>query len=354
MVSISIIIPVYNVEQYICRCIQSIMNQEECGVQLECIIVDDSSPDNSIQIVNSCLNGYNGNIVFLIEQHPHNMGVSAARNTGIKLAKGDYLFFIDPDDWLPSDALVKFVNYLRIYPDVDMIVGNHFDAKENRSYSNNISKPTLFNSKQLRYLLLNDSDVNCSCCNKLIRSLYFKQNMFPIGVIFEDIYWAYFMFNDIRKTVIFPDVTYYYENNHPGSITNTADNRDKISLQLKSITYIFNAILDSPYPDLYPDSILGYLSFYINALRLQKRNDIKDDEFTGIERLRKRFVTQTFKDGRWLLSLYIILLSYPPTSHVFDFSFVRHHYHIIDRLARRICNFCEKFNHIPQRLLKKE
>ena len=97
MINISIIVPVYNVEQYISRCIRSIIDQDNSHAIIECLFVDDCSPDNSIQIVRSIVDQYNGNIYFKILIHTENKGLSVARNTGIEAAKGDYILFVDPD-----------------------------------------------------------------------------------------------------------------------------------------------------------------------------------------------------------------------------------------------------------------
>ena len=92
MVNVSIIIPVYNVEQYIESCLYSVINQTYKGT-LECIIVNDCTPDQSMEVVNRLLSVYQGNILFKIINHQENKGLSAARNSGVKIAKGDYLYF---------------------------------------------------------------------------------------------------------------------------------------------------------------------------------------------------------------------------------------------------------------------
>lgn len=87
---ISVIIPVYNVADYIEHCILSVMRQSYQN--LECIIVDDATDDDSILICERIIRNYKGIIDFRVIHHKHNRGLSEARNTGIKAAKGDYLF----------------------------------------------------------------------------------------------------------------------------------------------------------------------------------------------------------------------------------------------------------------------
>lgn len=101
---ISIIIPVYNVEEYIAECLQSVMRQTYTGA-MECILVDDCGKDNSIAIAEQLIADYTGPIVFRILHHEHNRGLSAARNTGMDAATGDYIYYLDSDDWIDEETL---------------------------------------------------------------------------------------------------------------------------------------------------------------------------------------------------------------------------------------------------------
>lgn len=116
MNSISIIIPVYNVEQYIHRCLESIIEQSIENVRIECILVDDCSPDKSMDIVQKIADDYHGEIQFKMLRHKENRGVSAARNTGLKHASGDYILFVDSDDYLLPNSISLFVEQLNSHP----------------------------------------------------------------------------------------------------------------------------------------------------------------------------------------------------------------------------------------------
>ena len=103
MKEITVVMPVYKVEKYVSECLDSIINQTfDC---FECIIIDDCSPDNSMRLIEEKLAGYKGNISFRIVRNERNEGVSAARNKGIELSRGGYLFFIDSDDMLYENCL---------------------------------------------------------------------------------------------------------------------------------------------------------------------------------------------------------------------------------------------------------
>ena len=101
MTKISIIVPVYNVERYITRCLESCVSQDLPNNEYEIIVVNDGTPDNSMQIVNEFAQKYSNIVV--IEQD--NQGLSGARNTGLKNAKGDYVWFVDSDDWIECNCL---------------------------------------------------------------------------------------------------------------------------------------------------------------------------------------------------------------------------------------------------------
>ena len=121
MVSISIIIPVYNVGQYIEACLKSIMAQTYTG-SMECLIVDDCAQDNSIEIAQNVIANYQGPISFRVLHHNRNRGLSAARNTGMNEAVGDYFFFADSDDELPADSIERLVTALG-NEHFDLVVG---------------------------------------------------------------------------------------------------------------------------------------------------------------------------------------------------------------------------------------
>ena len=107
--TISILIPVYNVEQYIKRCIMSVMAQTYIG-EMECILVDDCGTDKSMVVAEQLITNYDGNIRFCVVRHTHNRGLAAARNTAVEAAKGDFIVHIDSDDWIEPtmvEALVR-------------------------------------------------------------------------------------------------------------------------------------------------------------------------------------------------------------------------------------------------------
>jgi len=117
MVAISVIIPIYNVEQYIAKCLDSVLSQPFADIEIIC--VNDSSPDNSREIVIDYQKKHRN--IILIDRE--NGGLSAARNTGIKNAKGKYLIFLDSDDYLSENILTEMYQQMEA-ENLDILLGN--------------------------------------------------------------------------------------------------------------------------------------------------------------------------------------------------------------------------------------
>lgn len=105
---ISILIPLYNVEQYVTRCLCSVGEQTYQG-EIECIIIDDCGKDNSLFLVKSFVEKYTGSVKFKILHHSYNRGLAAARNTAIEHATGEFVVHVDSDDWIEPNAIELLV-----------------------------------------------------------------------------------------------------------------------------------------------------------------------------------------------------------------------------------------------------
>ena len=119
---VSIIIPVYNVAPYIQRCIESV--QAQTYKDIECLLIDDCSTDESITIVEKIISECKDSSCFSIIHHNTNQGLSAARNTGIIASTGEYIYFLDSDDSITSDCIELLVHLAVKYPEADYVQGN--------------------------------------------------------------------------------------------------------------------------------------------------------------------------------------------------------------------------------------
>lgn len=190
---ISILIPVYNKGKYIERCISSVINQTYRNI--ECLIIDDFCTDDSIEKAHSITDKYDGQIVFCYITHEKNRGVSAARNTGIMNANGEYIFYLDADDEISVNCIELLVEKVLLYPDVDIVQGNvkripkgndYYELKRfgfPEIYSNNESIRTRY------YDVRKGFPINVT--NKLFRTDFIRKNnlLFLEGIIHEDDHW---------------------------------------------------------------------------------------------------------------------------------------------------------------------
>ena len=166
MKKVSIIIPVYNSENYISDCLESILAQTYQNIEV--IVVDDGSIDNS---VNKCKEiQKNDNRVMIIKKK--NGGVSSARNTGLKKSSGDYIIFVDSDDIIPPDFVTKMVDAMS--GEVKMAVCGISEKTKNGIkeviYNGNI------NAKGFRFLMYAYNSIGGFCCNKIYSSENIKKN----------------------------------------------------------------------------------------------------------------------------------------------------------------------------------
>lgn len=223
---VSIIIPVYNVAPYIKRCLDSVVAQT--FQDIECILVDDCGTDNSREIAQQYIDNYQGQIEFIYIHHEKNQGLSGARNTGIQIATGEWLYFLDSDDAITPICISTLLALKDKYPDVDFVQGNLLDKSgEINPYGlNNI--PEYCNSfDTIEDIMLRR--VITSAWNRLVkRSLLIENDLFfPVGMIHEDMYWVYFLSKYVHAAAFSNIGTYIYYTNE-GSIMTAASRVTRI------------------------------------------------------------------------------------------------------------------------------
>lgn len=224
---LSIIIPFYNVELYIESCLLSVLNQIEIN-DTEIILVDDCGTDNSINIAQRIVQKYSNTHNIKIISHTHNQGLSAARNTGVKYAKGDYIFFLDSDDKLPQNTIATFFLHLNQYKQVDFYIGNYI-------VEGNFNGPILETTKTI---FNNNLDIFNAyitggwfpmAWGKFINREFFINNelWFPIKRLHEDEYFSFLLALKAKTMVVIKDNVYIY-NIRENSITTSKKRKNFI------------------------------------------------------------------------------------------------------------------------------
>ncbi|MEA5007115.1 glycosyltransferase [Clostridium tyrobutyricum] len=206
---ISVIIPIFNVARYLCKCINSIINQTYSN--LEIILVDDGSTDNCGFICDNY--SLKDNRIKVI--HKENGGLSDARNTGLDKATGDYVSFIDSDDYINKEFYLTLVNMIIKY-NADIAQCEFLKVYEN--YSNkydlksyNDDNITVLSNKEALNNLFNENYVNTVVVwNKIYRRKLFKNIRYPKGKVHEDEYTTYKLLFNAGKIVSTSKKMYYY------------------------------------------------------------------------------------------------------------------------------------------------
>ena len=239
MVDISVIVPVYNVEKYLERCLDSILNQTYDNYEIIC--VNDCSPDASQKILEKYAEQHKDKVQVLVNEK--NMGQGKSREQGIRAAKGKYVFFIDSDDYIAEDYLETYMNEMKSSP-CDVIVGGYIrdidGTLKTHKIKNNIwsvstyviTPPKMFSKKFLQDYEISFSKVRCA----------------------EDVFFTMDMFcNPLSYRVIDYAGYYYYMNRNSTTKSLTYDKKLECD-----ISEMFSILLDS-----YDMSILSKEKYYI-------------------------------------------------------------------------------------------
>ncbi|MBR5988594.1 MAG: glycosyltransferase family 2 protein [Prevotella sp.] len=229
---VSVIIPVYNVSDYVERCVRSVMAQRYSDI--ECIIVDDCTPDDSITKCERQIAAYDGPISFSIVRHEKNKGVSAARNTGMKAATGDYVVYMDSDDAITDDCIEKLIRPIKRDASIEMVIGNHMrDVDGHRTYRQQQERE-LGSRDAIRDFFFCQRGFFVTPCNRLVKRDFLIQNelYFTEGLLWEDNLWTFYLLKHLSHLYIIPDATYVYYCRPCSITTGTASDKKARHWQL--------------------------------------------------------------------------------------------------------------------------
>ncbi len=215
MAKITVIIPVYQVEQYLKRCVDSILTQT--FTDFEMILVDDGSPDNCGNICDE----YAKKDMRVRVIHKENGGLSSARNAGMAVATGEYLMFVDSDDYIHPQTM-EILLYGIIKENADMAMGRLFYTDKDSQKCDVLNKEDyrILDKEAFWNMGYEGKDAFCQramCPAKLYRMKCIKEIRFHLDRKYEDVFWLSDTVGNLKKIVAYPyDIYYYYQ--HPGSI----------------------------------------------------------------------------------------------------------------------------------------
>lgn len=331
---LSIIIPVYRVEKYIRRCLGSILN----GIRdenVEVLIIDDGSPDNSGKIADSCARKHP--LIQVI--HQENEGVAAARNTGIHLAKGEWLYFVDSDDWLADGAIDILLGKCLESADADIIMFDAWKNTGNRESSwEHFQKEAVWTEKksvrrlQRGALYFQAANMATSVplaapWDKIYKRMFLLQQEIsfqPELKVLDDMVFNMAAFGKANKVAYYKEKIYHYRY-VPESITNSYT-PDRIILDRKVWAYLNNYMIKSFQEDEWAEKdkdsfIQAYYCRIIKSFSIccrlvffhpQNKKNLRHKieyvkEILGTEPYQTAFHCVAMKNAEWRLKAVIIM-----------------------------------------------
>ncbi len=263
-INISVIIPFHNVEDYLYECVNSVLIQE--NISLEIILINDGSTDNSVKIAETLERKYDN--ITLINQD--NEGPSSARNKGLKKAKGEYVAFIDSDDWISKDSFQSLYSK-GVRTNADMVIASYSNIIKDNEEKNICEIPKEF----INNIYIAEEAFVFLMCNKIYvpmiwRAIYRNEWIqrfdlyFEEGIVHEDELWTQKAFMVVERLLL-TNVDYYnYRQKRDGSVMNS----NNINHRIDSIFYVIKKLL---YSNLkLPDNEEFKNWMYVNIYRLYK------------------------------------------------------------------------------------
>lgn len=203
---ISVIIPVYKVEEFLDKCLESIVNQTYTN--LEIILVDDGSPDSCPTICDNWA-AKDSRIVVV---HKANAGAGFARNSGLDIAKGEYVCFVDPDDWMPLDSLMLMYNRSKA-DHSDLVIGQKtiafFDGTQ-QPPADHFDPILVDRSKTIQLMQTNSKLLNCFIWGKLYKRSIFSDIRFTNLILGEDLQIWPLVLERCDLISVIPETIYFY------------------------------------------------------------------------------------------------------------------------------------------------
>lgn len=301
---VSIIVPIYNVEKYLKRCIDSILKQTY--KELEIILVDDGSTDSSGLICEEYKE--NENRIKVI--HKNNGGLSSARNAGLDIATGAYLTFIDSDDWIAENHIEQIMNALEAKSaDIAVCGIVVIDGKTSNVYKS-VDNICEFTSYDAIDNILMGGSIDVSACNKVYKNEVFNNVRYPEGENNEDAAVIIDILSKVKKIVQIPDNSYYYYQ-RKGSISKTPILKDyynqmkhaediyqkciRISMLFseKAKYYVFNQILSILKLMIKRKQVFEYKRDYISFII--KMNEYETKHFKAQLSIKRKLLYRIIK-----------------------------------------------------------
>lgn len=266
MIKLSIILPVYNVAKYLDKCINSLLNQTI--KELEFIFVNDGTPDNSVEIIKKYQK--QDKRIKLIEKE--NGGQASARNLGLKHAKGEYIAFLDSDDYVSEDMYEILYNRAK-KDDLDIVICNYYLTYPDRieEFKNNITNKKEKNINIKEYITLSPCPWNRIFKRSFLENQEFN---FPEGIIYEDYASIPLLGRGNPKVVYINKCLHYYVQSDSSTLRNK-EYKSKYEDIFKANEYLYKNMIDKGYNEEL-EYMLTYHYLYLGSLNFYKYKKYKN------------------------------------------------------------------------------
>lgn len=314
---ISIIIPTYNVEKYLDRCVNSVINQTYSNIEI--VLVDDGSTDNSGVICDKYMKCDQRVKVI----HKKNEGVAEARNVGLDNSNGEYVTFVDSDDYVPSDyveylyeilslnkATISCCNFEYIYENSNQTIKSKNNKEIIVTYSN----------KEALEDLLYQRNIDTSPWGKLYRKEVFKNIRFPIGKIYEDFGTIYKVVSSAEKVVYSNQKKYYYLIRKDSTTGRSFSSKDFDMIELSKN---LEKDIVTRYPEMKSainSRIINMDFYFIRRMRRDEFKEEYDNIVSDIKKRRKNLLKDKKIKLKTRIGIYISYINIRLIKYVYNFA----------------------------------
>ena len=289
MGTVSVIIPIYNVEKYLRDCVDSVIGQTYEDLQI--ILVNDGSTDSCSRICDE----YAAKDNRITVVHKKNGGLSDARNAGLPLAEGEFILYLYSDDYLVHDAIESLVN-MQTKSGADVVLGNFFYMFPDHEVAAAAwqQNDIVLDNRQAMEALI-DGRIETFAWGKLIRREIAGKHLFPRGKVFEDHFWTHFVFADAEKVALTVQPLVHYRQR---------DNSISFTFDLKRLDILDGWMnrkdfLQQHYPDLLEVCYKRYAERYVGLawLVLTRMKGNKESGFDRLRSFNSVFHLQNYTEG---------------------------------------------------------
>lgn len=296
MIEVSVIVPVYKVEKYLRRCVDSLLNQDYSSYEI--ILVDDGSPDNCPKICDEY--ALKEEIINVI--HKENGGLSDARNIGVNSAKGKYIIFVDSDDYVNKNHISSLYSLIEKY-NADIVCSPPIIEYEKYSDADHMitdlkDRHSLFTSfvvstKDAQAMILRGTPVGTSAWSKIIKKDYCIKYPFPKGKVMEELATTFYLIGEAKRIAVIGIPSYHYVQ-RKGSILHSNFTLDEIEEYMSlAESYVINASTED-----IKHAAATRIFLLARRLSCSIPSDQKNNAYYIINKFCKRYFTLCFFDKK--------------------------------------------------------